>query len=368
MLRSRRSRGLFWDALDRLTMLGLQIGGGAFALVSIYLVWGLVTGSLANAVILPGPDRFRVLQNIQYACQALQIGGVIFVISAAIRFYQDEITGYALLMGGATLHWGLPILVGASLQGVSFQAATLPAFVVSQYGLVGMVSLILAGPLIAIDFSFKMRGVRRKATRGAEVVSIQDELPKVRFCFFCWQMPYCRDYLRKFCGAYTKKKSCWRLKSGCYCDEEMILRVMKRSTTSKLDGFDQRYSQPLGSKKTVSAAQKRQRCRECFIFCEHQKLKYRILSPLAFPVALLIMWIYFQPVKTILHNALALTDKFAGRISYGAGADPFTAAAKSASAAAASNTAEYLFIVCLGMILVSYIIRGMEYFIFDLQV
>ena len=367
MLRSRRSRGLFWDTLDKLTILGLQIGGIAFTVISLYLAWGLITGSLSNAVILASADRYRILQNIQIACKVVTIGGIIALVSAAIRFHLDEITGYALLMGGAFLHWGLPMLVGTSLQGASLQAATLPAYVVSQYSLIGMVSLILAGPLIAIDFSFKMRGVHRKATRGADVISIEEEIPKVRFCFFCWQMPYCREYLRKFCTAYGKRKSCWRLKSGCYCDEEMILRVMKRSATSKLDGFDQRYSMPTVGKKKLSGAQKRKRCRECFIYSEHQKLKYRILSPLMFPVGILIMWTYFIPAKAMLHRALELTDKFAGRISFGAGQIQLPGI-KSTSVVAASNTVEYLFLICLGMILVSYLIRGLEYFIFDLQV
>lgn len=366
MAHGRQSRGFIWDTLDRLTTLGLQVGGGAFALVSIYLLWGLITGSLANAATLPQADRFRVLQNIQLACKILSISGIVGVASAAIRYYLDEITGYALLIGGAVFHWGIPMLVGTSLQGVSLQAAQLPAYVVSQYSQVGMVSLMLAGPLIAMDFWYKMRGVHRKASRGAAVVVPDSEIPKARLYFFCWQMPYCRDYLRKFCTAYEKKKSCWRLKSGCYCDEEMILRVMKRSATSKLDGFDQRYSLP-DTKKKLTATQKRRRCRECFIYTEHQKLKYRIMSPLVFPAAIVIIWMYFKPVKALLHGALELTDKFAGRISFGSGPVP-EMGVKIGTTAAASNTVEWLFLICLGMILVTYLLRGLEYFIFDLQV
>ena len=357
---------MIWDAMDRLTTLGLQLGGGAFALASVYLLWGLITGSLADAVALPQADRLRVLQNVQLACKVLTISGLVGLISAAIRYYLDEITGYALLMGGAAFHWGVPMLVGTSLQGVSFQAATLPAYVVAQYSFVGMVALILAGPLIAIDFSYKMRGVRRKATRGAAVIVPDDEHPRARFYFFCWQMPYCRDYLRKFCTAYEKKKSCWRLKSGCYCDEEMILRVMKRSATSKLDGFDQRYALP-DTRKKLTGAEKRRRCRECFIYVEHQKLKYRILSPLTLPAAVMIMWMYFTPVKSLLHRALVLTDRFAGRISFGSGTTEVMGG-KWANTASTSNTIEWLFLICLGMVLVTYLIRGLEYFIFDLQV
>lgn len=359
----RRSRGVIWDAVDRLTALGLEVGGGAFALVSIYLLWGLASGSLARVA-----DHERVVQNVWFACKILTTGGIVLILSAALRYYLDEITGYVLLIGGALLHWGIPMAVGSSVQGVSLQAASLPAYVASQFSFVGIIALVVAVPFIVADFWLKLRGVRRGVPRGAVVVSKGQEPPRSRFYFFCWQMPYCREYLRGFCKAYENRKSCWRLKSGCYCDEDMILRVMKRSATSKVAGFDQRYSSVAGPKsKDLTGAQKRQRCRQCFIYVEHQKLKYRILSPLAFPAAVTIIWMYFKPVKTLLHEALKLTEQFAGQISF----KPGTAEVignQWANTPATSNTIEWLFLICLGLVLVTYLLRGLEYFIFDLQV
>ena len=365
--RRRSSRGVGWDVVDRLTVLGLQVGGGAFVLVSVYLLWGIISGTLTNLSSLAAEDLQRVLKNVQFACKVLTASGVVLVFSGAIRYYLDEITGYLLLISGAVLHWGIPMAVGSSLQQVSFEAASLPAYVTAQYSLVGVVALVAAVPFIIADFWFKLRGVQRRTARGAIIVSKEEELPRSRFHIFCWQMPYCRDYLRKFCRAYEQRKSCWRIKSGCYCDEDMILRVMKRSSTSKVPGFDQRYTEVAGKTKDLTPAQKRQRCRQCFLYQEHQKQKYRMLSPLAFPAGVAIMWVYLKPVKLLLHEALEFTDRFAGQISFGTGAQQ-AVTSQWANAPATSNTIEWLFLVCIGLILVTYLLRALEYFVFDLQV
>lgn len=367
---SRRARGVFWDTTDKLTNWGLQIGALAFAVATIYLMWGVISGALSKTLGLGALDMQRVVQNVQIACRILTIGGILLVVSGVIRYYLDEETGYVLFIVGAVLRWGMPIIVGSSLPEVTVVAATLPAYVAAQYSLVGTVSLVAAVPFLVVDLSRKLRGAKRRASRATMVrTDEEEEIRKPRVALFCWQMPYCRDYLRKFCQAYEKRKACWRIKSGCYCDEDMILRVMKRSSSSKIAGFDQRYSWASGgeAKKNQTAAQKRQRCRECFIYVEHQKVKYRLLSPLSFPATAMLMYVYLRPVKAALHGALELTDKFTGRLSYGAVPKEMLDS-QWGSSAAASNTVEWLFLVCLGLVVLTYILRGLEYFIFDLQV
>jgi len=366
----RRSRGAFLDAIDTLTRLGLQAGVVVFVLVSAYLLWGVVSGSLARIYNLPQADQARIWANLMFACRALTISGLVLIFSAAIRYHADESTGYALLIGGAALYWGMPMLIGSSAQiGRVIGAAGLPlGYTVSQFQLVGMVALVVAAPLILVDFWYKLRGVRRPATRGAVTIPKEGELPGSRIYLFCWQMPYCRDYLRRFCRAYEQRKSCWRMKSGCYCDEDMILRVMKRGSTSKVAGFDQRYSEVYGGKsKNLTAAQKRRRCRECFLYAEHQKQKYRMLSPLVFPAAVVLMWMYLRPVKTFLQVALDKADYLITSLSMHATAGQ-AVANPWANTPAASETVQWIFLVCLCMILITGMLRGLEYCIFDLQV
>jgi hypothetical protein len=365
----RRSKGLLLDTLDNLTYTGLWAGGAAFVLVSVYLLYGILTGRIGGAAALPAADRARVISNILFSCKALGISGIVLIISTAIRFYNDEITGYCFLIVGALLEWGTPMLIGSSLYRVSLEAAKLPIFIVSQFKTVGIIALATAVPFVVYDFWLKMRGIRRALPKTAVVIGKEDDLPRSRLYIFCWQMPYCRNYLRKFCKAHEQKKSCWRIKSGCYCDEGMILRVMKESKTVKIPGFDQRFSEVAGGggARDLTAAQKRQRCRQCFLYQEHQKQKYRMLSPLAFPITGIIMWLYFKPAQMFLSKALEITDQLAGRISYGSGSEQVIAN-QWANAHSTSETVLWLFLACIGLVLVTYILRGLEYCIFDLQV
>lgn len=354
------------EPLYGLVGLAFQLGGAALLVALGYLAWGLFSGGLANSITLPQAERFQVAKNVIYASKILVAGGIACIISAAFRFYYEETLGYILMIGGALLYWGTPIAVGPTVQRMGSEAAALAIYAVGQVKLVGIVALAAAAPFILMDFWSKLRGVRR-APGGAAVVQ-KEELPKSRIYLFCWQMPYCRDYLRKFCKAYEQRKTCWRIKSGCYCDEDMILRVMKRSSTSRLPGFDQRYTEVAGGRtKDMTSAQKRDRCRQCFLYAEHQNQKYRLLSPLMFPLAVGLIWTHLKPVMAALSKALELTDKFAGAVSFGP-APGQVAQNPWANTVSTSHTVEWLFIVCLGFILVTYLLQALEYAVFRLQI
>ena len=344
-------------------------GAVAFGIGIVYVAWGIFTGRMDEAMNLPQADRFQIAKNVVFACKILEFGGIACIIGGSARFFYEEILGYLLLIVGAALYWGVAIMVGPVVQGMSLQAGDLAVFAIRQVQTVGSVAVVLAVPFILVDFWAKLRGVKRSprgdaAARAAE----KDEIPKSRLYLFCWQMPYCRDYLRQVCTAFEQRKPCWRIKSGCYCDENMILKVLQRSKTSKIPGFDQRYSEAaVGLSKNLTPAQKRARCRQCFLYSEHQKQKYRMLSPLAFPGVIALIWIYLRPVKTLLAKALMFTDQFAGTVSFGPSPQE-VASTPWLNPSAISNGVEWLFIICIGLILVSYVLRAIEYAVFDLQV
>lgn len=342
-------------------------GACAFFIGIAYVAWGLFTGRIDEAMHLSPAERFQIARNVIFACKALAYGGIACLIGACARFYYEETLGYLLLIGGAVLYWGVAALVGPMVGTMTLRAGELAVFAVRQIQLVGVAALILAVPFILMDFGAKLRGVRRTPKGERAKAPAKEEMPKSRLYLYCWQMPYCREYLRKVCTAYEQRKPCWRIKSGCYCDENMILRVLERSKTSKIPGFDQKYSSAsIGLTKNLTPAQKRARCRQCFLYTEHQKQKYRMLSPLAFPGVILLMWLYFKPMKAILAKALMFTDKFAGTVSFGPSPEE-VARSPWLNPTNVSNAVEWLFIICIGLILVSYVLRAIEYAVFDLQ-
>lgn len=362
------SKGVLWAAYDYVTSFGMQVGIGAFVLVAIYLLWGVFSGGFLEAYARSGADQDRVLEYIRLAGKILTVSGFVMLISAAARYYTEEAAGYLLLILGAGLRWGIPMLLDSSMR-MGTIGSELPAYVSSKFSLLGTVSLILAVPVIATDFGYRLGGVRRRARKTPQPTRTRtQEASKTWLCIFCWQTPFCREALRSGCIPYEQMKSCWRLKTGCRCEESS---VRNRSPISRAaaQGFDDRLAAKLPEQKKVelTAEEKRQRCRECCIYEEHQKMKYRILSPLVIVASIAMIWIYSGPVKALLGRALEFTDEFAQKISFG-GAPPEIVGPDWTSTAAASNVVEWLFLICLGMIMISYLLKGLEYLIFELQV
>ncbi len=344
-------------------------GGAAFVIGLAYVAWGILSGRIGEAMHLSAAERFQITKIVIFACKILAYGGIACIIGAAARFYYEEVLGYLLLIAGAALYWGSAVVAGPHIQGMSPKVAELAVFAIKQLQTVGTIALALAVPFILMDLWAKLRGISRSPkVETPQAPAKVSEAPTSRLYLFCWQMPYCRDYLRKVCTAYDQRKPCWRIKSGCYCDENMILKVLQRSSTSKISGFDQRYSSAsIGLAKNLTPAQKRERCRQCFLYIEHQKQKYRMISPLAFPAVIFLMWAYLKPVKELLAKALKLTDEFAGVVSFGPAPDQVIGNAW-IDATTTSGIVEWLFIICIGMILLSYVLRAIEFAVFDLKV
>jgi hypothetical protein len=111
----------------------------------------------------------------------------------------------------------------------------------------------------------------------------------------CWQLPFCREVIRKQCPAYLAKTRCWKFGRGCYCDEEMISRIIRGESIDMIKA------------PTRMSRQGKPPCGRCYIFLEHQTLKYKMISPLAIPATLAIMffgWSTFQSVFGMAGDSL----------------------------------------------------------------
>lgn len=351
--------------LEGVTAFGMQIGGILFVLAIAYLLWGILSGTITNMSGLGQQESQRIWQNVQYACMALTIAGLTVTISAAIRFYDEEVLGYLLLIGGALFYWGAPMSAGISLNSSKILVAkTSPiGYVVGQFQFIGMVALGLAVPYIVLDFWYRMRGVR--TTRVTTAPKSDQQRKESTVHLFCWQMPYCRDHLRKHCKAYDQRKSCWHLKSGCYCDEELI-NMATKGKPGAVEGFDQRYSQSAGQPKLMNAEQKRERCRQCFLYSEHQKMKYKLISPLAFPLTIGFVWFYRERLMAFFTKGLQFADFLASRFSFTHSAQQGTTSAW-AKAPSSSETVIWVFMICLSLIVATFILRALEYLIYEKQ-
>lgn len=363
-------RSTFVDFLDALTDTGVKLGALAFVGSLGYLVYGLVAGSgLPKIMSLPPEDRARVLGNVAFACRVLGVSGTVLALSAAARYYAEETLGYMMSLLGVMLYFGTPWAFSSWFE----QPNPAIALVVVELRLLGMILFLPGVVLLVRDITFRVRfGAAHKEKEkrdGAFLVgdeALREEEPyRPRAYAKCWQMPYCREFVRKICPAYEARKSCWRVKAGCYCDEQTILRAMKiQSKEGRMFAKDLRYRMGSTERRTkLSRAQKRALCRSCVIYQLHQQQKYKLISPLVFPATAALIWVMYPTIEAVFRKGVHLTDVFMKKVSFLPQAYD-----KVPSGSSVPQVVLVFFVAWLAIVAVSYGLRLVEFCIFKAQI
>jgi hypothetical protein len=109
----------------------------------------------------------------------------------------------------------------------------------------------------------------------------------------CWELQFCRGSLRTSCPRFTQGVTCWKARSGCYCDQGLATSLLNvvgaRARLEAAEEFEaaQRQARQLSSSTRSASKGKRPKppCGECPIYLEHQTYKYRVVSWFAYPAA-----------------------------------------------------------------------------------
>ncbi|MHB1000715.1 MAG: hypothetical protein ACYC27_15850 [Armatimonadota bacterium] len=344
---------------------GMKLGGVVFGIISAWLIWGMVGGAFSGIEILSQADYYRIFTNVVKAGEYLTISGVVVIACVAARYYSDETIGYVLVICGAALHWGMPLAANDT----SEQLKPIITYIMSQFGMVGTIALITAVPFFIISLWSRVKAdkvMAKKNARCAEGTSTKsDEVKKDALIYFnCWQTPFCRDYMIDFCDAYKSKKSCWRIHSGCYCDENIIIRTLENKGDIKSSSLSKEFKMFKATAKNLSWMEKRDKCAKCGMYVDHQKQKYQLVVPLGFLFPLAIIWSYYDIISASLKKLLVYTDKFSDMVSFGAKRPEDTTGI--AQFLGASGLVETILLLCIGLLMVTFFLRIIEYLIFEL--
>jgi hypothetical protein len=245
----------------------------------------------------------------------------------------------------------------------------------------------------------------------------------------CWQMSFCRDAIRKRCPIYHARTRCWKERVGCMCEENVIRHAMDAIINKEIIRFDTKPADvPLTesakttpaddiiafesefAKSAASAAAvaesvestqselekteeiskpevyippsrkevkiphnphlsdfvKRERCRNCVIYNEHQRLKYQFLAPLfVLAVPALVFW-KIDVINSALNAALSRLDRVMSQLSLQAGGGSGTGVFQSITST--SLVAQYLILGCLVVIVTTMALRALEWAVFKLKI
>ena len=352
---------------DQISGLGLKVGIPVVIAAAGYLLYAMLGNSIRDMAGLPADQRERLADGLGLVMMALRAGAVVLVLSILLRVFNEEATGQALSLFGAVLYFGSPALFASAGSGTNLDPKSMRALAqaIETFRYMGGVALLPGLVLVLRDAILRIWtgvSVRRVLERRwGDEEERRKAHRKPRYYGSCWDMPFCREFVQKVCPAWQVKKPCWRLKIGCYCDEKTILTAMTAfgSDNVHVKGI----MESLGISKTrdslLNARQRRARCRRCGIYAEHQRQKYRLFSPLVFPFVGLAFWAFYGQLSPYVRVMLEKTDRFMQvltlRTNVGSSTDEITALTT-------------LAMIWLGIIVISYALRALEYLIFEAQV
>ncbi|MES2465368.1 MAG: hypothetical protein V4671_32780, partial [Armatimonadota bacterium] len=404
---SRAERSILGPLTYNIAVLAMNLGFAFALLATAYLIYGLFSGQLANFATLPQPDRARILHNISLASQMLAGGLGIGSIAAAFVLWGEDFVGYAMVLGSLLIGLGIPqayTLIGGDRESSKATAQTLSAFPSAM-----LAPLVIGGILVARDVAYRLiRGFQSKPIKHEKMTygsGAATETRPMRTSLFakCWEGPYCREFIRVHCPIYQKRQVCWREKRGCYCEEDIVSGAAARvngisldmapdpklnfanppspvvvahdplaSPTIQLGGIGGAHGSsgmgsglgggltlggqsPIPRKVTLTMAQKKERCRNCVIYNEHQREKYKILMPVVLAATVVLCAVFANPLRANIGKMLSSVDGLLGQISFNSGGSNAVTNMWQPSAGV-----EWVLIGALALMLVSKVLQVME--------
>lgn len=154
---------------------------------------------------------------------------------------------------------------------------------IDQLGRGGLYLGLVAMVLQAVDAFIRLRnraiyGARGDLMKYGKGIKEESDYQNV-FMGKCWQLPFCRKFVRERCPIYHSRRTCWKERVGCMCEEQVIRDAMEGKTIPR-DAVAAAKFIPYN--RRLTPAQKAERCRQCVIYNEHQRHKYRLAVPMTF--------------------------------------------------------------------------------------
>ena len=258
---------------------------------------------------------------------------------------------------------------------------------------------IIAVPGVLL-FVYSLYGRLANGRRGPDLTALQygkgakkEKVPKALIAATakCWQLPFCREGIRVKCPIYLGRTKCWKERVGCMCEENIILLATggeehKPTDMTKEVGFvaiGDLISKSEAEKRTtmntrqgprgvriptnphLTDGQKRERCRNCIIYNEHQRMKYQLLAPLVTVAVPALVFLQFDSIRDWLSGAMRTLDTMIAGLKF---------TGESASSGALSNQVsssifiQGAIILCLTLMVMTWALRLLEYCTFKIKI
>jgi hypothetical protein len=331
-MRHPTSGGSGFETVQSIAELICKIAGIVLICITGYYIYGVMMASdqlFRGMVSYNQPmslaDFQRHVTNLRNLMLVLQITALIGMVATLIRFYDYAEGGAVILLLGLGLAIGMPIFIdnyGGSAQGLSKALAKVanPREILrAQYVLAGLIMAVPGGLQLLIHGLMWFAGARaRRPQADAEKTAQSVRKQQDKFMGKCWELPFCRDTEKKLCPVRETKQPCWRKGRGCYCDQNIILRLSGGPANPQVILYHGGGgSRPSSVVRAKSWKEKRAHCLGCPVYLHHQAQKYQVAAPGAI-IGIIALFVFFRAaIMAAYPNAmLSLGRTFSG-LSFG---------------------------------------------------
>jgi hypothetical protein len=365
-----------------------------------YLGFGLFSGQMADVAAASARAKTADLEHamtlVSQVNLYLDVSVIVALACACVLYYEAEIAGFVMLLLAALLAYGVQF-------GIDFFDAA------GRYAKGGPSEMTLAairnaGAIIAVPgvllFLRSLLVRIMQMRQGPDLANMQygknaarGHVAKAPIAALakCWQLPFCREGIRVQCPIFHAKTKCWKERVGCMCEENIIRLAAGGIENKPVDMTQTVGFVPIGdmiakseaehrpkvqtrkgprgvripTNPHLSEGQKRERCRNCIIYNEHQRQKYNFLAPLVTILAPVIAFTQFDTLRGWLRDSLHNLDALIAHLQFSsAGAvNP-----NLSTALTDSMFVEGFLILCLTLIAMTFLLRLLEYCTFKIKI
>lgn len=286
------------------------------------------------------------------------VGALAFAIGLSIMWWGEDVLSIILILASGALYFSplyMPSMVGGQVQPVAHSSMQ----GIQQIG--GWMGIIA----ILVTMADVTQRIRERLAHGSKADSLKygkgvKEEPDRQNVFLgkCWQLPYCRKFVREKCPIFHARRTCWKERVGCMCEEKVIQNAMTGNVVIPKDALSAAKYIPYNEKLPMQI--KIERCRSCVIYNEHQRQKYKLALPasLAFMAGL---WLLLrEPLKDALQAVLTKSDQFLGSATLGG--------KKSLTDPTHLVAFRELLVILFMIMLLAYLMKLIEYLLFKLKI
>lgn len=347
------------DAAAKICLYGglLAMLVGVIFLLTTYQVFA---GGGSEASIAQGMNNIELLSKVLFA------GCVCAMVGSTYIWWGEETLGvFQLLVGGAL--WSTPLWIPSMLGSGNGKGAEVAGKAIGAVSMGGTIFAGLAIIVLVVDIAIR---VKQRAQQGSKSDQLkygkgvkEEDAPKNVLMGKCWQLPFCRKFVREACPIYHAKRTCWREKVGCMCEEEVIRKAMTGTNTGTISKDSVAAARFIPVNNRLTMEQKKERCRMCVIYNEHQKHKYKVWLPVVVGGFALFYVLFRTQLIETTGTIMTRMDRLVSGLTLSSQKTPTVAAAAQSGNAAFTE----ILLICLLIVILAYVLKMLEFVIFKLK-